>query len=224
MITADTDSRESFTGGGSFITLGSAPKPFRGSPGQYERAYDSAIQTLVFNMIRRILGKFIRLMPLALLLAPLASAIAAGEHEGGHGHEDGHGNGGHEVAFGQPADPGHADHTVEVIAHDTMRFEPDRIDVEAGETIRFVVRNIGQLQHSFTLGTPTGQEAHEKEMQGMAVEDMAGHMANDPTGMVIQPGETGQLTWRFTESGPVEFACHIPGHYPAGMKGRIRIK
>ncbi len=175
-------------------------------------------------MIRRTATPLIRIIPLALLLAPLTSAIAAGEHEGGHGHEDGHGDGGHQVAFGQPADPGDADRTVEVIARDTMRFEPDRIKVEAGETIRFVVNNVGQLQHSFTLGTPASQKAHEKEMQGMAMEAMAGHMDNDPTGMVVQPGGTGQLTWRFKASGPIQFACHIPGHYPAGMKGRIRIK
>lgn len=155
-------------------------------------------------------------LSLLLPLVPLAAG-AAGEHEGGHGHGD------HAVAFGEPADAADADRTVTVTAHDTMRFTPDRISVNAGETIRFIVRNAGDLQHSFTLGTPMGQKAHEQEMQGMGLEAMAGHMDDDPTGMVIQPGATGRLTWHFTEAGPVEFACHIPGHYPAGMKGRIAI-
>ena len=104
-----------------------------------------------------------------------------------------------------------------------MRFEPAQIAVQPGETVRFVVENEGQLQHSFTLGTPDYQQAHEREMQGMPMEDMAGHMDGSPNGIVVQPGETGVLTWRFERGGPVEFACHIPGHYPAGMKGRIRI-
>lgn len=150
-----------------------------------------------------------------LLMLPLAAG-ASGDHAGGHGDDS--------AVFGEPADPGEADRTIKVIARDTMSFEPAQVDVKPGETVRFVVENVGDVQHSFTLGTPAGQEAHEKEMQGMAMEDMAGHMDNDPTGMVVQPGETGRLTWHFDAEGPVEFACHIPGHYPAGMKGRIRIE
>jgi uncharacterized cupredoxin-like copper-binding protein len=60
-------------------------------------------------------------------------------------------------------------------------------------------------------------------MQGMPMEEMAHHMRDEPNGLVVQPGETKSLTWRFAEGGPVQFACHIPGHYPAGMKGRIRV-
>ena len=184
----------------------------------------------------------------ALVLALPAVAPASGDHEGGHGnqaqkeenrnnkdhhgdgdgHSDGHGDGhghdgGHSVAFGEPANAAEANRTIEIIARDTMEFEPARIEVEAGETVRFVVKNVGQLQHSFTLGTPASQREHEKEMQGMAMEKMAGHMNQDPTGMVIQPGDSGTLTWRFAKAGRVQFACHIPGHYPAGMKGRISV-
>lgn len=57
----------------------------------------------------------------------------------------------------------------------------------------------------------------------MAPERMAGHMEDSPNGVVVQPGRTGSLTWRFERGGPIQFACHIPGHYPAGMKGGIRV-
>ena len=182
----------------------------------------------------------------ATLVAVLSAgtALASGDHEGGHddaedqaeagghGHEeDGHGDGGHghddgghSFGFGRPADPADADRTVEVIARDTMTFEPDSVQVKPGETVRFVVRNVGQLQHSFTLATPAAQRQHEQEMQGMPADEMAGHMRDDPNGIVVQPGATGSLVWRFAGGGPVQFACHIPGHYPAGMKGRIRIE
>lgn len=176
---------------------------------------------------------------LILLLALPGTAVASGEHDGGHngdqaehggdGHHGddeahGHGGDGHSAGFGRPAKADQADRTVRITALDTMRFKPQSIQVEAGETVRFVVENPGQLQHSFTLGTPAGQRAHEKEMQGMPIERMAGHMDNDPTGMVIQPGGTESLTWRFKRGGAVQFACHIPGHYDAGMKGRIRVE
>lgn len=179
---------------------------------------------------------------LALALGAPA-AMAAGDHEGGHGHDEeegqghddgghghddgghGHGHGdGHDFAFGEAAPDAAPDRTVEVVARDTMAFEPARITVEPGEVVRFVVHNDGQLQHSFTLGSPEYQRMHDKEMQGMPHDELAGHMADEPNGMVVAPGDTARLTWRFEKGGPVQFACHIPGHYDAGMKGRIRVE
>ena len=165
---------------------------------------------------------------------------AAGEHGDGHGSDDGHGtgmtnqdahgeaghghDGGHSFPFGSAAPASQADRTIEVEANDRMEFSPATISVEKGETIRFVIKNAGQLQHSFTLATPAAQEAHEKEMKGMPMDQMASHMEGDPNGIVVQGGKTGSLTWRFTKAMDVEFACHIPGHYDAGMKGRIDIR
>ena len=171
----------------------------------------------------------------ALLLLVLAGPLpASGDHEGGHddaghggeghGDEGHHDGGGHSFGFGEPAPASQADRTVRITAKDTMKFSPDSVTVEAGETVTFVVENVGRLQHSFSLATPTAQREHEKEMQGMPMDQMASHMDDDPNGIVVQPGQTDRLTWHFTEGGPVQFACHIPGHYPAGMKGRIRIE
>jgi len=39
----------------------------------------------------------------------------------------------------------------------------------------------------------------------------------------VAPGGTDTLIWKFTQAGTVEFACLIPGHYEAGMKGSIRV-
>lgn len=173
---------------------------------------------------------------LALLLVPASfPAAASGEHEGGHGdegghadgggHQDGHGHGGgHDFTFGEAAPDAEPDRTIEIVARDNMRFEPASMQVTAGETVRFVVRNTGQLQHSFTLGSPQYQQQHEQEMQGMAMDMMAGHMDDSANGIVVQPGANDSLTWRFEKGGPVQFACHIPGHYPAGMKGSIDIQ
>jgi len=156
-------------------------------------------------------------------------ALASGEHEGGHGnsgnghgHDDGHGT--MDFAFGRAAPAAEADRTIEIVARDTMRFEPSRITVEAGETVTFRVRNAGQLQHSFTLGSHGYHQRHDREMMDMPADELAHHMDDSPNGMVVQPGQTGTLTWRFSKGGALEFACHIPGHYPAGMKGRLKIE
>lgn len=39
----------------------------------------------------------------------------------------------------------------------------------------------------------------------------------------VATGKTGQLVWNFNRAGDFEFACLIPGHYQAGMKGNIRV-
>lgn len=161
----------------------------------------------------------------ALTAIATPAAFAAGEHGGGHGDvSDGHGHGGgHEFAFGEAAPDAQPGRTIEIVARDTMRFEPAQVNIQPGETVRFVVRNAGEIQHSFTLGSPEYQHQHEQEMQGMALENMARHMDDNANGIVVPPGETDTLTWRFEKGGPVQFACHIPGHYPAGMKGRVHL-
>lgn len=157
-------------------------------------------------------------IPALLLAFGAPAAMASGDHDDSHGH------GLDEFDFGAAAPEAEPDRTIEITAYDTMEFEPGNVSVEPGEVVRFEVRNVGKVQHSFTLGSPEYQQAHEEEMQDMSMEMMADHMKDEPNGIVIQPGETGTLTWRFEEGGPIQFACHIPGHYPAGMMGELRMQ
>ena len=48
---------------------------------------------------------------------------------------------------------------------DTMRFEPNRIDVKQGETIRFVHKNDGKLMHEFIIGTKEELREHAALME-----------------------------------------------------------
>jgi uncharacterized cupredoxin-like copper-binding protein len=121
--------------------------------------------------------------------------------------------------IGGPAAADEATRTVEVTALDTMTFEPSKINVSTGETLTFVVTNSGQAVHEFTLGDAAMQQQHADEMAQMA--DTMVH--NEPNSIRLQPGETKQLTWRFGDSGTLEYACHEPGHYQAGMRGQITI-
>lgn len=148
----------------------------------------------------------------ALTLAAATALHAAGEHEGGHG-----------LTFGEPVDDGEPDRIIEIDATDSMDFNPSDVDIQAGEVVRFVVTNSGTLNHSFTIGTLQWHKDHEEQMQGVAPEDIVSHMRHEPNGMVVPPGETRTLSWQFSERGEVHIGCHVPGHFPAGMKGTINV-
>ena len=123
-------------------------------------------------------------------------------------------------AFGEPADAEEADRQIEVDTLDSFRFEPDAVDVEHGETITFVVTNKGEVDHEFVLGDEAFQEHHAAEMAEGEM-DME-HMA-EPNTLVVEPGQTEELTWSFSEQGEVLYGCHEPGHYEAGMVGKITV-
>jgi uncharacterized cupredoxin-like copper-binding protein len=141
------------------------------------------------------------------------------------------------AAVGEPAKPTVSTRTVQVTMVD-MAFEPETVKVKAGEMVHFVITNKGELLHEFTLGTPAMHSEHQKEMatmmdhgmitatgvdQKMMHMDMGGmHMSHDdPNSALVPPGETRELTWKFSKDAEIEFACNIPGHYESGMVGKI---
>lgn len=144
----------------------------------------------------------------------------------------GHGSG---PDIGKPAEAAQADRTVEVELRD-VAFEPRKIEVKAGETVHFKLKNTGQLLHEFNIGTPVMHQAHQKEMQQMldagamtaTSMDMSkhhGHMKHDdPNAVILEPGKSAELTWTFTKAKTLEFACNVPGHYEAGMVGEIEFQ
>ncbi|MGB7540705.1 MAG: cupredoxin family protein, partial [Burkholderiales bacterium] len=116
--------------------------------------------------------------------------------------------------FGTPGTGHGIARTVEILASDDLRFSPAKIEVRAGETVRFVVKNVGSTRHEFAVGDRAAQHAHAQMMRkypGMKHGDSA-------TTVVLEPGETKTLMWKFDRPGPIELACHVPGHYEAGMK------
>ena len=128
-----------------------------------------------------------------------------------------------ESSIGLPGDIRAVSRTIELDMHDSMRFNQHDIEVNQGETIRFVIKNSGQLPHEFVLGTREDLAAHAKEMAEHAA---AGHhMAHDEPNMIsVEPGKAGEVVWQFTQAGVVDFACLVPGHFEAGMKGRVVIR
>ena len=139
----------------------------------------------------------------ALVLA--ASAVMAGP---GHGSNP----------VGEPGKAAQATRTVEVDMTDNMRFTPAEISVRQGETVRFVVKNSGAVKHELVLGTPEELKEHYAMMLKMPGMEHA-----DDNMVSVAPGKTGEILWRFTKAGKVDFACLQPGHYDAGMKGLVNV-
>ncbi|AEO74639.1 plastocyanin/azurin family copper-binding protein [Pseudomonas aeruginosa] len=153
----------------------------------------------------------------------------------------------HGQAFGKPAQAAQASRSIEVVLGD-MYFKPRAIEVKAGETVRFVLKNEGKLLHEFNLGDAAMHAEHQKEMlemqqsgmltpTGMASMDHSqmGHgMAgmdhgrmmkhDDPNSVLVEPGKSAELTWTFAKATRLEFACNIPGHYQAGMVGQLTVQ
>jgi uncharacterized cupredoxin-like copper-binding protein len=121
--------------------------------------------------------------------------------------------------FGIAADPKRAKRTIRIDMSDAMRFTPAEIAVKRGETVRFVAANKGQVLHEMVLGTMDDLKKHADLMRkhpGMEHDEP--HMAH------VAPGKTGEIGWRFTHAGTFHFACLIPGHFEAGMVGKVTVK
>ena len=127
--------------------------------------------------------------------------------------------GGHASRMGQAGDPASVGATVEIVLSDSMRFTPDRIKVKAGETIRFLVRNAGKIPHEMVIGSMKELEEHAEMMR-----QMPGVQHAEPNMVALKPGQQGSIVWQFDRPGTVDFACLVPGHMEAGMKGKIVVE
>ncbi len=108
--------------------------------------------------------------------------------------------------------------TVEIRMTDNMRFAPDLVEVKQGETIRFVHFNNGKVMHEFVLGTKKELDEHAALMKRFP------NMEHDEPYMAhVAPGKTGEIIWNFNQVGEFDFACLLPGHYEAGMVGKIKV-
>ena len=160
----------------------------------------------------------------AAILAIAALAMTSGAFA--HGNDD-HGSKARkydaskveDTAFGREGDPAKATRTIRVTMADTMRFTPAAITVRRGETVKLVATNKGQVLHEMVLGTSDELRKHAELMRKFPdMEHDEPHMAH------VKPGESGAIVWQFTKSGEFQFACLIPGHFEAGMVGKVTVK
>jgi uncharacterized cupredoxin-like copper-binding protein len=137
------------------------------------------------------------------------------------GHDDGHGAA-PKFAAGEPGGAGKVDRVIVIEMREgdgSMSYGPSRIEVRKGEQVKLVLRNVGRLRHEIVIDTLESNARHKAEM-----EKSPGMEHAEPNGRHVEPGQTADLVWRFTNPGTFEYACLIPGHYESGMKGVIVVK
>ena len=137
------------------------------------------------------------------------------------------------AATAKPAAGGKA-RTVELTGDDKMKFDKEEIVAKPGETIRLVLKAVGQMPktimaHNFVLLKP-GVDAVEFNKSAFNARD-TGFIPPDKKNDVIVAtalagaGETVEVTFKApAKPGSYNFICSFPGHFAMGMRGRFVVK
>ena len=120
---------------------------------------------------------------------------------------------------GRPGDAAQVSRVIDMTMDDTMRFTPDRITVKAGETVRFFLKNTGKVPHEFVIGSMDELREHAEMMRRMP--EMK---HEEPNSITLAPRQIGGVVWQFERQGTVDFACLVPGHFEAGMVGKVQVE
>ena len=141
-------------------------------------------------------------------------------------------------AIGVKGKEENVDRVIKVLMYDNY-YQPNIFKVKKNETIKFVVENKGELVHEFNIATKKMHLKHQPEMM-MVVENeilladkidkkkMKEMAKKDPSmahshsnSVLLSPGESANLIWKFSNSVEIEAACNVPGHYDVGMIAKI---
>ena len=153
--------------------------------------------------------KLTSILTAAAIACITSTALAAPSHADEQGEQG---------QIGKPGVAANAKRTIKVDMRDTMRFIPESITVKQGETVKFIVKNSGKINHEMVLGTEKELKQHYEAMKKNPEMEHA-----DDNKVTVQPGKSGAIIWQFTKAGKVNFACLEPGHYDAGMKGSVTV-
>ena len=124
-----------------------------------------------------------------------------------------------DTPFGREGDARKATRTIKIETSDAMRYFPDHVTVKKGQTVRFNIRNSGELPHEMVLGT---MDDLKKDAQ--LVRKNSDVERDEPNVAHVEPGQTGRIVWQFTRAGEFYYGCLVPGHFDAGMIGTIVVR
>ena len=141
-------------------------------------------------------------------------------------------------AIGVKGNEENVDRVINVSMYDNY-YQPNKFKVKKNETIKFVVENKGQLVHEFNIATKEMHLKHQPEMMMMVEHEilladkidkkkMMEMAKKNPSmahkhsnSVLLSPGESAELIWKFSNTVDIEAACNVPGHYDVGMIAKI---
>ncbi|MDH3605484.1 MAG: hypothetical protein OER12_00650, partial [Acidimicrobiia bacterium] len=105
-----------------------------------------------------------------------------------------------------------------LIFMDEFEFDPDSIQVERGETVRFTVINAGELPHEFRFTTEHAALEH------VALDDPGHHPDAGDLVLALDPGAAGMLVVAFDDDAAFDtLACFLDDHYQQGLSAPLMI-
>tara|TARA_B100001769_G_C21964981_1_gene519156 strand:- start:102 stop:605 length:504 start_codon:yes stop_codon:yes gene_type:complete len=140
--------------------------------------------------------------------------------------------------IGEKGNPNDVDRIIYIKMYDNY-YEPNLIKIQKGETIKFVVQNLGEMVHEYNIATKEMHIKHQPEMQKLVehgillvdkidMEKMKKMSKMDHSlshshsnSVIVEPKKTGEIIWKFSKNASLEIACNVPGHYETGMVGKI---
>ncbi|MBP1694705.1 MAG: hypothetical protein H6Q37_2588 [Chloroflexi bacterium] len=87
---------------------------------------------------------------------------------------------------------------------------------KVGVPYHFIVKNNGAVAHELDIIPPSTEQLTPDQVTQMSLAKIGGDQ--------LPAGGSATLDYTFTQaypSGALEFACHLPGHYDAGMHTAI---
>jgi azurin len=122
---------------------------------------------------------------------------------------------------------------IEITANDQMKYSVTTIEAKAGEKLKVVLTNIGQLPkeamgHNWVLlkagsdamaYATAASTARESEYFPAALESQV--IAHIP---LLGPRKSGEAVFTVPAAGEYPFLCTFPAHYAVGMKGTLIVK
>lgn len=111
-------------------------------------------------------------------------------------------------AFGYEGNRHKVDRTIELVITDAHELSTKPIVVKHGETIRFLIKNKGRRNHEIMLGTKEFIEVTDRDFK-----ENPGIEHDAPYFSYVEPGDTGELVWKFSDAGNFYFGCIEKGHF-----------
>jgi azurin len=123
---------------------------------------------------------------------------------------------------------------VMIEANDTLKFSVTEIDAQPGETLHVQLHNGGTLPkqvmgHNWIL-LKAGKDANGYATAALSAKDedyQPSALAGDVLASIplLGPNQTGDATFTLpAASGTYFYLCSFPGHFQAGMTGKIVVK
>jgi uncharacterized cupredoxin-like copper-binding protein len=116
-----------------------------------------------------------------------------------------------------PTDPPTGEGLVVQVVLTEFGVEMDRAGIPVGVPVIFRVSNEGKIDHNLIL-----------EMSEAIDEPLLDPDGNPAKIMNVNPGETAELRFAFEQGAEyglaLQFGCHLPGHYEAGMFQEFKVE